>query len=155
MPSSDIQAGATYVVTIGLVRDIAGNAVAPLASWAVTPVTPTALLAVPNPAILALGGSANLTVQLTGAPASSPVDLLVSEAGGPFTPQPGFALPGGRLSISVSPRVNTTYRFRYGGTFGIAPPRAMLASLVRHSIALVGTQCDRDRLRARGLGRAT
>jgi hypothetical protein len=138
VPSESLQAGASYIVNVGLVRDLAGNIVAPLASWSVTPLAPTSLKAEAMPRVLSLGGSTKIRVQFSGAPPPTTVEMLASSVGGPFEPVSTFELVNGELSLSLAPARNTTYRFRYSGSFGVAPTEGDVRVLVRRSVRLVG-----------------
>lgn len=138
VPASNLQPGALYVINIGPVRDLAGNDVAPLASWSITPLTPTSLLAVANPKVVALGGSSKIHVSFTGTPPPTSVDMQTSDGSGGFISTSTFALVNGELSLSIAPVRNTTYRFRYAGAFGIAPAQYDVRVLVRRSVVLLG-----------------
>ena len=128
VPLEVLQPGAVYAVNVGLVRDTAGNIVAPLTSWAITPLTPTSLLATASHRVVPVGGSSRINVAFSGPQQATSVEMLSSSGTGPFEPVSTFELVDGRLSLLVAPVQNTVYRFRYGGAFGIAPARSMCAS---------------------------
>lgn len=137
-PAEAMQPGTSHVVTVGLVRDLAGNPVAPLASWSVTPLAPTAFRLSTTAGVVPVGGSATVSVELAGGPRPAAVEMLASTAGGPFGLVSTFDLSNGRLSLSVAPPQNTVYRFRYSGAFGVAPAEGDIRLLVRRSISLSG-----------------
>ena len=138
VPSSALQAGASYAVTVGLVRDAAGNLISPTSSWSITPLAATSLTAATNPRAIALGGSARVHVQLGGVPSASSIEMLTSVAGGPFQLVSTFALEDDEFSILVAPGRNATYRFRYAGTFGVSPAQVDVPVYVRRAVVLVG-----------------
>ena len=138
VPASDMQPGVSYVINVGLVRDVAGNPVAPLASWAVTPLIPTSLDAAASPSVLQVGGIASVAVTLGGAPEPAAIDMLASEAGGAFSVISTLDVPAGRVSLQLTPTRNTTYQFRYAGAFGVAPAQVEVPVLVRRSVVLAG-----------------
>lgn len=139
VPSVALQPGAPYIVTVGDVRDVAGNRVLSPGSWSIIPLAPTALVVRADPRVVALGGSARLYVTLTGAPLPADVEVL-SATGSPvgFVPFTTISTEDGRASLVVTPLLNTTYRFRYAGEFGVAPAQVDVPVLVRRSIALLG-----------------
>jgi hypothetical protein len=137
-PANDLQPGTVYIVNVGLVRDLAGNAVAPLASWSIIPLSPTALVADATPTVIAFGGSSRLRVLSSGIPTPATVEMLASAGSGPFVSVSMLDVPNGELSLVLEPTRSTTYRFRYAGAFGIAPAQADVRVLVRRSIVLAG-----------------
>ncbi len=68
VPSSALHPGATYVVTIGNVTDVAGNRPAPRGSWTVTPLVPASLEARAVPSVITFGGSSRIDLVLAGTP---------------------------------------------------------------------------------------
>jgi len=138
IPATPMQAGASYVVNVGLVRDIAGNNVAPLASWPITPLTPTSLTGAATPKVIRLGGSSRIAVSFAGAPSPTSVEMLSSNELGGFDTVSSFDLVDGALSLLVAPVRNTTYRFQYAGAFGVSPAQLDVRLLVRRSVVLAG-----------------
>lgn len=138
-PATDLQAGATYIVTVGNVRDVAGNPVHAIGSWTVVPLSPAKLAASGTPKVLLLGGSAR--IDLNGSGLTLPADIQVFAAAGAapvFTAIDTVRLENGTGTITVTPTVNTTYRFTYAGAPGVAPAQVDLPILVRRSVALLG-----------------
>lgn len=138
VPSVTLQPGAIHIVTVGTARDVAGNRVTSPGSWSITPLTPTTLTAVAAPRVVLPGGSARIDVALGGAPLPATVEVESSTALGAFIPQPAISTENGRNLLVVTPASNTTYRFRYEGTFGVAPNQADVRVLVRRTAILVG-----------------
>ena len=139
IPSLAFQAGALYVVTVGDVKDIAGNRVLSPGSWSITPLAPTSLNAVADSSVISRGGSARIGVSIDGAPAPSAIDVLAaSDPSQGFVGVTTITLANGEGLLLVTPTQNTTYRFRYGGAFGVSPVQVDVPILVRRSVALVG-----------------
>jgi hypothetical protein len=144
VPFAALQPGATYVVTIGNVTDIAGNRPAPRGSWTVTPLAPVDLEARAIPSVLAFGGSSTIDVVLTGAPVPATVNVLLrpdSTTGS--TTLPTLAVHDGRTTLTVAPGSNALYQLTYEGVGGIASAQADVHVLVRRSVALVGVSTSR------------
>ncbi len=138
VPSSNLQPGVTYIVTIGNVTDIAGNRPAPRGSWTVTPLAPVDLEARAVPSIIALGGSSRIDLVLVGAPL--PASVAVQARAGSSTawiPLEPLAVGDGRATLRVAPDRNTVYRFTYAGGSGVAPAQAEVGVQVRRAIAFV------------------
>jgi hypothetical protein len=139
IPSSALTAGATYVVTLGDVRDIAGNLVSPRGSWTITPLAPVDLEATPVSNAIASGQSTRIDLTLSGAPAPAALDVTAStNSSAGFQPLMTLPVVNGRASVLVTPAQNTTYRFRYLGAFGTAPAQVDTVVLIRRSVVLIG-----------------
>ena len=139
VPSLTLQPGAAYVATVGAVTDVAGNRVARIDSWIVTPVAPVSLEAKLQPTVIGRGGSANLELDLVGAP--QPAIVQISARSGTsveFQPLSGDLIVIGRLSTVLTPEMNTTYRIEYAGAFGVSPAQVDVRLVVRRSVGLVG-----------------
>ncbi len=144
VPSAALQPGATYVVTIGNVMDIAGNRPASRGSWTVTPLAPVDLAARAAPSVLSVGGSSTIVVVLTGAPAPATVTVLANpDSTTGSTALTMLVVRDGRATLQVAPDRNTVYRLRYEGASGIASAQADVRVLVRRSVALVGVTTSR------------
>ena len=147
VPNADLIPGSGYVVTVGLVADVAGNVVAPTGSWVVTAVTPTGLSLQASPAVVtgsssgsgSGSGSGSVLSAAFAGPDSDPVlSLLARPAGATaFTlvdrAQPG---PDGVAQFTVRPTSNTTYRVAYDGSPTFAAASADTQVLVRRGIRL-------------------
>ena len=93
VPSVALHPGATYIVTIGNVTDLAGNRPAPRGSWTVIPLAPTTLEARAIPALMTFGGGSRIELVLFGAPYPRPSP---SRARGLLDHMDPAAAPGGR-----------------------------------------------------------
>ena len=139
VPTTELQRGAPYIVTLGDVRDIAGNRVAFSGSWSITPIAPTALTVKAVPTVLALGAPARLEMTLTGAPFPATVDVLNKTSRAPdFAPLGSIPTNDGRGSLVVAPGMNTTYRFSYLGPYGVQSAQVDRTVLVRRSVVVAG-----------------
>ncbi len=138
VPTAALQAGATYIVTVGDVRDLAGNRVSSPGSWSITALAATSLDAGASPRVVVRGSSTRLDVSLTGAPLPAGIKVSAATPATGFVPLSTISTDTGSASLAVVPDMNTTYRFRYPGTFGVAPAQVDVRVLVRRSIALVG-----------------
>lgn len=137
-PFAPLVAGALYVVTVGNVRDVAGNSIASPGSWSMTPLTPTSLTATGVPRVVLRGGSSRVDVVLGGAPSPATIGVEASAGTDGFVGLPPISTDDGSNSLIVTPTTNTTYRFNYAGAFGVAPVQADVRVLVRRSIVLAG-----------------
>ena len=139
VPSQALQPGDIYVVTIGAVRDIAGNQVAPRGSWTVTPFVETNLSVHATPGVVGLGGASIIDVLMTGGPASATVTVEARpNSSATFSPLTTMTLHDALAKLPIAPDRNTVYRFSYPGALGIAPAQAEVRVLVRRIVGLVG-----------------
>jgi hypothetical protein len=138
VPSQSLVAGGLYVVTVGDVRDIAGNRVEPPGSWSFTALAATSLTAVAQPGVILHGQAARVDISLTGAPFPATFEVASATGSGQFVPLTSIPTDDGTNTLAVTPASNTTYRFRYPGAIGVAPSEADVRVLVRRSVSLVG-----------------
>jgi hypothetical protein len=138
IPSAPLVPGALYVVTVGNVKDVAGNGIASPGSWSVTPLTPTSLSATATQKVVLRGGSSRVDVVLSGAPRPATIGVEASTGTDGFVALPPISTDDGRNTLVVSPNSNTIYRFSYAGAFGVAPSEADVRILVRRSVVLAG-----------------
>lgn len=139
VPGLSLQPGGTYVVTLGDARDVAGNRIALSGSWTITPLAQAEMDVQIEPKAVIYGGSARLDLTLSGAPVPAAVEVEESStSSGGFVPSSTFEVVNGRLSFVVTPNVNTTYRLRYAGAFGVSSAEVDAPVLVRRSVGLVG-----------------
>ena len=151
VPSADLTPGVGYVVTVGLVADLAGNVVAPTGSWVVTAVLPTGLSLRASPVVVAGMGSGSVLSAVFTGPDSDPVLSLLAQLAGAtaFTlvdrAQPG---PDGVARFAVQPTSSTVYRVAYDGSPTIAAASADVRVLVRRGIRLaaLGTTLGASRV---------
>ncbi|HSW42552.1 MAG TPA: Ig-like domain-containing protein [Patescibacteria group bacterium] len=139
VPSTALVAGATYIVTIGSVTDVAGNRPAPRGSWTVITLAPTSVAARATPSVLTFGGSSRVDLTLTGAP--MPAGLMVEArpaSSTTWTVLTTLLVQGGRAALTVAPDRTTVYRFSYAGGGGFAPAQVEMRLRVRRSVTFVG-----------------
>jgi hypothetical protein len=125
-------------VTVGNVRDVAGNGVASPGSWSITPLTPTGLAVTAAPKVIQRGGSSRVDVVLAGAPSPAAIEVEAITGTDGFVALPPISTDDGRNTLIVSPTSNTIYRFSYAGAFGVAPAEADVRIVVRRSVVLAG-----------------
>jgi hypothetical protein len=139
LPTADLTPGSPYVVTIGQVRDVAGNTMQPLSSWTVTPFLPTSVTIAAAPQIVLPGSGIVVTGTASGLDGA---DVILEAREGSSTGAIGIGpyIPlAGRLSVGLVPAMNTWYRWRYLGTPTTAPAASSeVRVLVRRSVALRG-----------------
>ena len=138
VPSQALVAGGLYVVTVGDVRDVAGNRVEPPGSWSFTALAETTITAFAQPPVVLHGQSARISASLAGAPLPATLQVSSASAAGSFEPLTVIPTDDGTDSLAVTPASNTTYRFRYPGADGVAPSEVDVRVLVRRSVILVG-----------------
>lgn len=159
VPSSDLAAGVGYVVTVGPVTDLAGNAVTGTSSWAVTPLLPASVTVRAMPTVVALGGAAVLSGRFIGPDTNPTLSFLERPAGAAsFAPVDGAGSAyGSSVTFTVRPVSNTTYRLAYPGSSTIADASAEIRVLVRRGIRLtvLGTTSGGSRVGRRVTLQAT
>jgi hypothetical protein len=139
VPSSALHPGATYVVTIGNVTDVAGNRPAPRGSWTVTPLAPASLEARAVPSVITFGGSSRIDLVLAGTPTPAVVTVQARPSSSTtFTSLAPLAVVDGRAVLSVTPDRNTVYRFTYAGDSRTASAQAEVQVQVRRAVTFVG-----------------
>jgi hypothetical protein len=138
-PAADLTPGTAYIVTVGKVRDIAGNEVPPTGSWTLTPVFPNAVTLAAAPAVIIVGSRVTLSGAVsiaTGGP------VLIAErptaTGEPIATTP-IDLVGRGYSTVLIPAANTWYQATYPGSAVTSDARSTLIRvIVRRAITLVG-----------------
>ncbi len=138
VPSVALTPGGVYAVTVGDVKDVAGNRVLSPGSWSITPLTPTKLAATADPRVILRGRSTRVVVSLDGAPLPATVEVLTATSPAGFVPLTTISTDDGTSSLAATPASNTTFRLRYAGTFGVAPAQVDVRVLVRRSVVLAG-----------------
>jgi len=137
-PSDSLVAGGVYVLTVGAVRDIAGNLVAPIGSWvAVDRPAPDVTLRA-SPAIIDRGATTLLTGRLT-IPTGVASLTLEAHPVGAFQIVALGSVPvtaDGSFSTRVTPSSTTEYRLRVpaAGGFGAGSVSAVVS--VRRAVRL-------------------
>ena len=127
------------VVTVGQVRDVAGNPIRPLPSWTVTALQPASLSIGVSPVLVGAGSGvvvSGTTVGLDGA------DVVLEARQGASTGVNVIGLykpVAGKLSVAVVPVMNTWYRWRYVGTEATAAALSPeVRVLARRQVSLLG-----------------
>lgn len=138
VPTEALQAGALYIVTVGDVRDVAGNRIASPGSWSVTPLKPTSLSITADRKVILFGESTRINMELSGAPLPAAVEVLSAASDNAYVPLTSITTNDGTNLLAATPPSNTTYRFRYAGAFGAAAAQTDVRVLVRRSVLLVG-----------------
>lgn len=146
VPGANLIPGAQYVVTIGQVRDVAGNVALPLSSWTVTPLRPTSLGMSISRGLVAAGDEVILEGTASGLDGED-VLLSIRPGGstsgseiGPFVPD------AGRLTSSQAPAMTTWYRWVYPGSpTNSASQSPELRVLVRRAVTLIGASAESTR----------
>jgi hypothetical protein len=143
LPGFDLSAGMPYVVTIGQVRDLAGNAAQPLSSWTVTPLRPSSLSISASQSLVQAGSNVVITGASTGLDGEG-VLFSVRQGGSTTSTEIGPLAPStGRLSVLQTPTMTTWYRWRYPGSTTTAPAESPeFRVLVRRQVELVGVSPD-------------
>ncbi len=138
-PSSDLVPGATYVLTLGAIADIAGNALAPVGTWTIRPLQAPRLSLAASPRTAARGTTVLLTGSTDGRPGGT-FNLERLDTDGTWLPVEPL-LPdasGGFFSRQVVDR-NTSFRVAYSGNEVSAPTTSPgVRVLVRRTVTLAG-----------------
>jgi hypothetical protein len=136
---SDLQIGASYVVSLGSIVDLAGNPVASPGSWTVRPLAAPGITLAAKPRVAARGA----TVRLTGSVDDSPGGAFLLErlgANGTWSVvEPLLPDAGGAFFSEQVVGQNTSFRVAYSGNEVSAPTTSPgVRILVRRSVSLAG-----------------
>jgi hypothetical protein len=138
-PSYPLKPGVAYVVTVGPVKDVAGNSLVSVGSWSNTVLVTTSLALTATPAVVGLGKATTLTgttTNLNGVTVAIEARQADSAAFGPIA---SIVPQNGKFSILALPRMNTWYRATFSGGPGQeAASSGEVRVLVRRSVALLG-----------------
>ncbi len=139
VPSADLVPGAPYAVTVGSVRDLAGNALVPIGSWTITPLVPTTLSLATSRSVVTYGESVSLSGQAMAADQSL-VQVEIRQAGASsFVPVTSLGLAGGRFEMTAVPPMNAWYRATFAGSPTQTPAESgAVRVIVRRTVALAG-----------------
>ena len=137
-PSVDLVSGSSYVLTVGAVRDTAGNLVAPVGSWvAIDRPGPTVTLNA-TPQLVDWGATTVLAGRLKVPTGVAALSLEGRAIGTLLTIPLGIVqvTPDGRFSTRVTPSSTTEYRLRVpaAGGFGAGSVSAVVS--VRRPVRL-------------------
>ncbi len=139
VPSADLVPGAPYAVTVGRVRDVAGNEIAPMTSWTITPLAPTSLSLAASRSVVSYGDSVGLSGRATGV-GQGLVQVEIRQAtAASFVPVTSLGPVGGEFAMTALPPTNAWYRASYAGSATQAPSSSVeVRVLVRRKVALLG-----------------
>ena len=140
-PSVDLVSGSAYVLTVGSVRDLAGNLVAPVGSWVATDrLGPTVSLKA-TPTLVNWSSPALIAGRLTAPTGVASLTLEARAVGGLLSVVLGTiaVAPDGAFSIRVTPSSTTEYRVRVPavGTYGAGSVGVVVS--VRRAVILNAT----------------
>lgn len=137
-PTDDLVAGGAYVLTVGAVRDIAGNLVAPIGSWVATDRSAPVISLRATPSVLDRGATTLLTGRLTAPQGIASLTLEAGPLGALETVGLGSVAVAvdGSFSTRVTPSSTTQYEFRVPATgdFGAGSTSAVV--YVRRAVRL-------------------
>jgi hypothetical protein len=139
-PNADLSPGTVCIVTVGQVRDVAGNTITPLPSWTVTLLQPTSLSISVSPGLVAAGSGAVVSGTAVGLDGAD-VILEARQGAATGTNVLGLYKPvAGKLSVALVPAMNTSYRWRFVGTQATAAAAQSpeVRVLVRRPVSLMG-----------------
>lgn len=139
-PAVPLQPGATYVISVGSVTDIAGNKVAASGSWTFTPLIAPTLTLTAGARVVKRGQVVDLAGSLTPVIGGPLVLEGSSESAAGFVPlAPLPADPAGNFSWSGSVETNTSFRADCGGSaFSQQTYSSIVRVLVRREVLLAG-----------------
>ena len=137
-PSEDLVTGGAYILTVGAVRDVAGNLVAPIGSWVAVDRPAPELVVAAGPPVVDRGATTLLTGRLTAPTGVASLNLEALPFGAlqvaPLGSVPVAA--DGRFSVRVTPTSTTEYRFLVpaAGEYGAGSVSAVVS--VRRAVRL-------------------
>ena len=137
--ATDLQVGATYVVSLGSIVDLAGNPIASPGSWTVRPLAAPRITLAAKPRVAARG----TTVMLTGSVDSVPGGAFTLERltgdGSWSAVEPLLPDVGGAFFSEQLVEGNSSFRVAYSGNDVSAPTSSPgVRILVRRSVSLAG-----------------
>lgn len=137
-PSSDLQPGVPYAVTVGPVTDVAGNHIVPVASWTITPLLPVSATLTTSPRVVVSGAPVTLAGSVS--PAGRPATLQGrSSVSATFSDVASLPASSGLFKISVTPAMNTWYRVNVPGSPILAAAQSPeVRVIVRRTVVLEG-----------------
>jgi len=137
-PSADLAPGYVYIVTVGDVRDLAGNRVRDTGSWTLKRLLATSVTLAATPRVVVYGRSVGLAGEASLPPGES-ATLEARPAGAEaYAVDPTVGPLAGAWSAVVVPRSNTWYRVSYPGSATAIASSAEVRVLVRRAVVLLG-----------------
>jgi hypothetical protein len=140
-PTVDLVIGSAYVMTVGAVRDVAGNLVAPIGSWVAVDRPGPTLAVAATPRVLNRGATTLLSGRLTAPTGIASLTLEALPAGALQTVALGSVpvAADGSFSVRVTPSSTTEYRLRVPATGGFGAGSASAVVSVRRAVRLNGS----------------
>ncbi len=136
-PSTDLAPGYLNFVTVGDVRDLAGNR-AVGSSWTLKRLLPSSVTVAATPRVLVVGSQVTLAGSAS-IPAGESLALEAREgAATDYAPVRTIVPSGGRYGVTLTPARNTVYRMSYAGSATTQAASASVQVLVRRKVALLG-----------------
>lgn len=138
-PGSPLAAGSTYVVTLGSVVDLAGNAVSSPTSWTIRALSQPVASLFATERVVARGAQVQLTGSIEGR-AGGALVLERSVAGGPWEPKSPILDPSASVvGTIVTVDFNTSFRLHYiGNNVSADAFSPTVRVLVRRGVAFSG-----------------
>ncbi len=140
-PTVDLVPGASYVLSVGAVRDVAGNLVASIGSWLAVDRPAPEISAAAGPRIVDRGATSLLSGQVTAPAGVSSLTLEARPSGALETVPLGSVPVGadGRYSVRVTPHSTTEYRLRVPAIGDYGAGAVTVSVLVRRKAAIAGS----------------
>jgi hypothetical protein len=137
-PSVDLVSGSAYVLTVGSVRDLAGNVVAPIGSWVATDRPGPAVTLGATPSMIDRGAPTLLAGRVTAPSGVAALSLEARPAGGLLTVVLGTVpvASDGSFSIRVTPSSTTEYRLLVPAADGFGAGSVSVVVSVRRAVRL-------------------
>jgi len=154
-PSADLVTGATYILALGAVRDVAGNLVAPIGSWVAVDRPAPELSLIAAPRVVDRGATALLSGRIT-APGGVTSLSLEALPRGALQVVPLGSVPvtaEGSYSARVTPSSTTEYRLRVPATGEHGAGSVGTVVAVRRAVRITGP--SPSVVRAGGVGLRT
>ncbi len=139
-PSVDLVVGATYVLTVASVRDVAGNLVAPIGSWVAVDLPAPEIVVTASARVVNRGAAVTLAGRLTAPSGVASLSLEATPVGALEVVSIG-AVPvaaDGTFSVRVTPSSTTVYAVRVPAAGGYGAGGATATVAVRRGIRITG-----------------
>lgn len=139
-PAAPLSPGLLYLVAIGDVRDLAGNRVAPTASWTLKVLLPARVSLSVTPTVTTFGQSVVLAGRLALPEGGIATLETRMPADSSFSSSGSIVPISGAYRLSVSPATNVTYRVTYpGNATTVGATSDAVRVLVRRWVVLLGS----------------
>lgn len=138
-PATDLQVGATYVVSLGTLSDLAGNLLPPLGSWTIRPLEAPRITLSAAPRVAARGQAVALSGSVDVRPGGTFMLERLGPDGGWDPVEPLLPDADGTVYSRQVVTETTSFRVAYSGNeVSAATTSPGVRILVRRSIALAG-----------------